>query len=178
MDEIIDHRVDTKIVVHEKDAYIKSRCGQKKRKKTTKGWEFLVKWKDGSTNWISLKDMKESYTPQIAEYAVASHIDQEPAFAWWVPHVIRKKEAIISKVKSAYWLTTHKHWIKMPKTVQDALNLDKEHGNTLWYDAITKEMKNVRVAFEEWKGKENEIPPGYQKIKCHIIFEIKLSENF
>ena len=32
--------------------------------------------------------------------------------------------------------------------------------------------------FEEWKGKENEIPPGYQKIKCHIIFEIKLSENF
>ena len=43
LDEIIDHRVDTKIVVHEKDAYIKSRCGQKKRKKTTKGWEFLVK---------------------------------------------------------------------------------------------------------------------------------------
>ena len=39
-------------------------------------------------------------------------------------------------------------------------------------------MKNVRVAYEEWKGKENEIPPGYQKIKCHIIFEIKLSENF
>ena len=39
-------------------------------------------------------------------------------------------------------------------------------------------MKNVRIAFEEWKGKENEIPPGYQKIKCHIIFEIKLREEF
>ena len=82
MDEIIDHRVDTKIAVHEKDVCIKSRCGQKKCRKTTKGWEFLGKWKDGSTNWISLKDMKESYTPQVAEYAVASHIDQEPAFAW------------------------------------------------------------------------------------------------
>ena len=35
-----------------------------------------------------LKDMKESYTPQVAEYAVASHIDREPAFAWWVPHVM------------------------------------------------------------------------------------------
>ena len=56
--------------------------------------------------------MKESYTPQVAEYAVASHIDQEPAFAWWVPHVMRKKEVIISKVKSAYWLTTHKYGIK------------------------------------------------------------------
>ena len=45
---MIDHRVDTKIVVHEKDAYINSRCGQKKRKKTTKGWEFfgkMEKWK-------------------------------------------------------------------------------------------------------------------------------------
>ena len=66
------------------------KSGQKIRKKTTKGWEFLVKWKDGSTNWISLKDMKESYTPQVAEYAVASHIDQEPAFAWWIPHVRKK----------------------------------------------------------------------------------------
>ena len=66
----------------------------------------------------------------------------------------------------------------MPKTVQEALNLDQENGNTLWYDAIAKEMKNVRVAFEEWKGKENQIPPGYQKIKCHIIFELKLSEKF
>ena len=66
----------------------------------------------------------------------------------------------------------------MPKTVKEALKLDKEKGNTLWYDAITKEMKNVRAAFEEWKGKENEILPGYQKIKCHTIFEIKLGENF
>ena len=58
----------------------------------------------------------------------------------------------------------------MPKTVQEALKLDKENGNTLWYDAITNEIKNVRIAFEERKGKENEIPPGYQKIKGHIIF--------
>ena len=41
---------------------------------------------------------------------------------------------------------------KIPKTVQEALNLDKENGNTLWYDVIVKEMKNVRVAFKEWKG--------------------------
>ena len=85
LDEIIDHRVDTKIAVHEKDAYIKVDVVKRNVRRPPK-----------------LKDMKESYTLQIAEYAVASHIDQEPAFAWWVPHVIRKKEAIISKVKSAY----------------------------------------------------------------------------
>ena len=36
LDKIIDHRVDTKTVVQEKDAYIKNKSGQKKRKKTTK----------------------------------------------------------------------------------------------------------------------------------------------
>ena len=78
----------------------------------------------------------------------------------------------------AYWLTTHKYGIKMLKTVQEALKCDKKNGNTLWYDAITKKMKYARVVFEELKGKESEILTGYQKIKCHIIFEIKLSENF
>ena len=61
----------------------------------------------------------------------------------------------------------------MTKTDEEALNLDKENGNTLWYDAIAKEMKSVRVAFEEWKGKENEIPPGYQKI--YVTSYLKLS---
>ena len=95
-----------------------------------------------------------------------------------VPRVIIKKKAIKSEVKSAYWSTTHQYGIKIPKTVEKVLKFDKENANTLWHNAITKEIKNVRVAFEEWIDKENEIPPSYQQIKCHIIFEIKLSENF
>ena len=37
-------------------------------------------------------------------------------------------------------------------------------------------MKNVRISFEEFEG--DKIPPGYQKIRCHMIFDIKMSENF
>ena len=33
--------------------------GVKRRRPTTKGWEVLLKLKDGSTTWIALKDMKE-----------------------------------------------------------------------------------------------------------------------
>jgi hypothetical protein len=36
----------------------------------------------------------------------------------------------------------------------------------------------VRPAFEKWEKKESELPPGYQKIKCHFIFDIKMGENF
>ena len=51
---------------------------------TTRGWEVFVSWKDGSSDWISLKDLKDSYPVQLAEYAIASGISDEPAFAWWV----------------------------------------------------------------------------------------------
>ena len=37
---------------------------------------------------------------------------------------------------------------------------------------------NVRPALEKWEKRENELPPGYQKIKCHFIFDIKMGENF
>ncbi len=55
---------------------------------------------------------------------------------------------------------------------------DKENGNTLWWDAICKEMKNVRPEFEKWVKAEKDLPPGYQKIKCHFIFNVKMGENF
>jgi hypothetical protein len=38
--------------------------------------------------------------------------------------------------------------------------------------------KNVRPAFEKWEKRENELPPGFQKTKCHFIFDIKMGENF
>ena len=113
------------------------------RPETTKGWEILVQWKDGSTTWSKLKDMKDSYPVQLAECAVQNKIDDEPAFAWWVPHTIKKKAIIIKKVKSKYWLRTHKYGIRIPKTVKEAIEIDAENGNTLWWDALMKEMKNV-----------------------------------
>ena len=38
--------------------------------------------------------------------------------------------------------------IRVPKSVDEALRLDEENGDTLWYDTIQKEMENVRIAFE------------------------------
>jgi hypothetical protein len=52
--------------------------------KTTKGWELCILWKDGTTTWQRLADMKESNPVEVAEYAVAHEINEEPAFAWWV----------------------------------------------------------------------------------------------
>ena len=50
------------------------------------------------------------------------------------------------KVKKKYWRTMHKFGIRIPKTVVEALQLDKENGNTYCVDAITKEMSKAKVA--------------------------------
>jgi hypothetical protein len=173
--EIIDHR-STKEAINKSDAYITMSNGRKSRRQTTKGWELLIRWKDGNETWTTLKDMKEAYPVETAEYAILSRINEEPAFAWWVPHVINKRAMIISKVKSKYWSRTHKYGIRIPKSVREAIAIDRENGNTLWWDAICEEMKNVRVAFEECEG--NMVPIGFKKIDCHMIFDVKLGENY
>ena len=70
---------------------------------------------------MNLKDLKESIPIEVADYAVANRIVEEPAFKWWVTHMIRKRNRIISKVKSRYWQTMHKFGIRLPKTTEEAL---------------------------------------------------------
>jgi len=122
--------------------------------------------------------MKDSFPVQLAEYSVRARISQEPAFAWWVSFVLKKRIRIIAKVKSKYWVRTHKFGIRVPKSVAEAKRLNEANGDTLWWDAICKEMKNVRIAFKEFEEDVSAIPPGYQEIRCHMIFDIKMGENF
>jgi hypothetical protein len=61
----------------------------------------------------------------------------------------------------------------LPKSVQEALQLDQENGNTLWHNAIQKELKNVQVAFK-FLSDDEPTTVGYKQIPCHIIFDIKM----
>ena len=177
MTEIIDYRTNGQEVKHQ-DAFITTRTGTKRRRETTKGWEILIEWKDGSTNWVALKDVKESYPVQLAEFAISNRIAEEPAFAWWVPFMMKKRNRILAKVKSKYWLRSHKFRIRIPKSVEEAKEVGNQNRNTLWWDAICKEMRNVRLAFEVFEGTKDQLPVGYQFMKCHMIFDVKFGENF
>ena len=79
LDEIVDHRTDG-TELKQNDTFITSRNGGRRRHETTKGWEILLQWKDGSTSWETLKDIKECYPLQISEYAVRKRISDEPFF--------------------------------------------------------------------------------------------------
>jgi hypothetical protein len=129
-------------------------------------------------SWEKLSDLKESHPLETAEYAVTMGIDHKPAFNWWIPHVLRKHDRIISAVakRSSHFLKrTHKFGIEIPRTVKEALELDRQNGNTFWADAIAKEMTTVRKAFDILPDGTT-TPIGYQKIPCHMVFDIKMED--
>lgn len=170
-DSIVDHKKSDDAIGIE-DGYVEVN-GRRHPKRTTKGWKLGVLWKDGSTSWVPLKDLKESHPIQVAEYAVAKEIAHEPAFAWWVKSVLRRRNRIISVAKTRYARTDQKFGIELPHTVQRALEIDRETGTTFWADALQKEMKTVFPAFEILEDGAL-APVGFQKIPCHIVFDIKM----
>ena len=172
LDEILDHRFSDE-AVKESEAFFEVN-GREHRKRTTKGTEMLIRFRDGSENWVQLKDAKESFPLEVAEYSVLRKVDHLPQFAWWVPYVIRKRAAIVKKVKSKYWQRTHKYGIRIPHDVDEAKRIDAANKDTRWWDSICEEMKNNRIAFQACDS----IPVGHAPITAHMVFDVKLGENF
>jgi hypothetical protein len=54
--------------------------------------------------------------------------------------VLKKKERIITKIKTCYLRRDQKFGIQIPNIVAGALCIDEETGTTYWGDAIRKEM--------------------------------------
>eukprot|EP00934_Nitzschia_sp_Nitz4_P002319 Nitzschia sp. Nitz4//scaffold471_size5685//193//5616//NITZ4_009210-RA/size5685-processed-gene-0.1-mRNA-1//1//CDS//3329552692//2319//frame0 len=172
--EIIAHRRN-KRAVDKADQFRTLPNGRRIQKKTTAGWDLEIEWKDGSTSWLTLKELKETNPIEVALYAVANRIDDEPAFSWWVKQVLKKRQRLIKVMKTAnnHFRKHYKFGIRMSRTVKEALALDQEIGNSLWLDAIKKEMGNVRVAFES-KGVNGKAPPGYKRVDLMMVFDLKM----
>ena len=98
-----------------------STCGRPKTWKTTAGLEICWQWKDSSTSWEKLSQLKEAHPVQRAEFAIVQKIDHDPAFNWWVKHVLKKRDrktASIRKWQTRYLNRSHKFGIDLLKTVE------------------------------------------------------------
>jgi hypothetical protein len=102
---------------------------------------LLVQWKDGSTSWRPLSNLKESNPVKVEEYAIANKIAEESAVSCWVRNTLRNRERILAEVKSSYWRRTHKFGVHLPKTVQEAYRIDRDRATDFWIKAIEKEIK-------------------------------------
>ena len=151
------------------DKYLSTTTDQCRMRKTTLGWWFLVRWKDETELWVKLAKLKDSYPVEVAEFAKVRNLVSKPAFALWVPNTIRRRNVILSAVKAWFMKQTHKYEIEIPRDIAHAKELDCINDNTLWMDALKKEMYNVGVAFEGVRA-----PNGWTKVTGHLVWDVKM----
>ena len=173
LDSIVDHRKNGRALDQE-DMYITTKKGHRRMRETTAGWDLLVQWRNGSQEWIPLKVIKNSNPVEVAEYSRSRGIDNEPAFAWWVPYTLRRRDRIISGVNSRVRRVTHKYGVEVPRSVGEALKIDKMNGDNLWRNAINKEMENLKVAFDILP-EGSKPPPGYKPSSGHLVFDVRMT---
>ena len=107
LEGILDNSKD-KRAIEKKDKYFISKRGRRSMRKTTFGCKLNIKWRDGTNTWVSLKNIKESNPIEVAEYVTARYIQEEPAFAWWVPCTLQKRNRIIASDNSRVYKSSHK----------------------------------------------------------------------
>jgi hypothetical protein len=119
LDAIVYYRKDPSVAVA-RDNQVSIVNGKKIVKCSTRGYELCCEWKDGSTSWQKLADLKESHPLQVAEFAFAAQIADEPAFNWWVSWI-----SLVKCRSAQYHKHTHKYGIEVPKTVEEAYAIDR-----------------------------------------------------
>ena len=123
-----------------KDGSICNRKGERVLKKTTRGVDLLCAIKSGQNkdgpdrirnSWQPLKELKESYLLQVAEFTVARGVFKMPTFAWWMNSTLKKKDNSIVSARQRIAKTTHKYGIEIPTSWKHACEIDVRNHNRL-----------------------------------------------
>ena len=147
----------------------------------TKGtWDIKVLWGTGEITWEPLSHMWRQDKFSVAAYA---HRKQLTHLKGWRraktikadPHrFIRLIRALKGVVKGTHG-PRYKFGVRIPRTVREAKALDTANGNTLWQDAIDKELRQIDdYATFRPTACTDQAPAGYTGIPYHVVFDVKV----
>jgi hypothetical protein len=141
-------------------------------------YNVLVVWEDGSRTYEPLHTIGADCPVVCAQYAKRNGLLGETGWRKFKKIAKSEKKMIrmINQAKLASFrrVPTYQFGYKVPKSPQDAINIDKENENTLWQDSMALEMKQL----QEYRtftnlGKGTRPPDGYRKIRVHFVFAVK-----
>ena len=150
----------------------------KVKKKNGKEEVFVkVEWDIGPPTWEPLEQMRKDDPVSVAEYVHKRGLKGQRHWTWANKYLKNPKkflrmtrQVMLAKQNKG---PKYKFGTRVPRNIKEALALDKEAGNDLWKQAIKKEMDKI-IEFEVFIiPKDGKIPQGYQRIPCHMIFDVK-----
>jgi len=144
-------------------------------------WEVEVVWTTGEKTWQRVSEMRKDDPLTLALYAREHDLLDVDGWKWaksysanpnrMVRVVKRIVNAVTRKKKKG---PKYKFGVRVPKSVKEALDLDKANGNTLWAEAIQKEVSQLRE-FQTFKVlmPGAEAPDEHTFVPLHWCFDVK-----
>ena len=141
-------------------------------------YEVRVKWDTGETTWEPMQVIKEDDRITLAAYARECELLDTPGWKWARRLTKNPKKFIRMAKIFASQTRNHgpkfKYGIRVPRNYKEAVELDKANGNTLWQDAIKKELGQIND-FRTFKALSRgaKAPKGYKRIPVTLVFDVK-----
>ena len=147
----------------------------------TKGtWDIKILWGTGEITWEPLTHMWKQDKFSVAAYAHRKELTHLKG--WRRAKSLRADPKrfirLVRALKSTVMRTKgprYKFGVQVPRSVPEAQRLDAANGDTLWQDAINKELRQIDDYDTFRLAADSPQPPGgYSHIPYHIVFDVKV----
>jgi hypothetical protein len=155
--------------------------------KEYKGSRFnlQVLWETGEITWEPLTTTQRDGVYEADPVTVAIYADKHKLIdtpGWKLPSLRKRAKTQKRLIRFANQAKLHSFRTKpvymygflVPRNHEQAMEFDKNNGNTKWKDAEDKELSQIDE-YETFidKGKGYRPGPDYKKIRVHIIYAVK-----
>jgi len=141
-------------------------------------WNVMVAWEDGSETYEPLHLIGKDSPVIVARYGKAHNLLDQPGWKRF-KRLANRDQKMIRMINQARLVSIrrsviYKYGYQVPRTPKEAIELDKKNGNTKWQDSMALEI----LQLDEYQtfrdlGKGAKAPPGYKRIRCHFVFDVK-----
>ena len=149
-------------------------------------WNVQIEWETGEVTFEPLSVIAADDPITCAAYAKEKKLYN---FDGWkrFRHLIKKEKQLTraikqSKIREVRHSKKYMFGFLIPRNYTEALEFDKANNNSKWYDATKAELdsihsyhvfqKHEKAIYDKQKKVIN-APPGYQKIRVHLVFAVK-----
>ena len=184
--EIMDYNQLSDLIAEQEDAQARGEAEYHKldkildhRRKNNRGAiECLVLWENGEETWEPLRTLKDDDPITVAKYAKDNDLLDQPGWKRFkkTSYTIKLLHRLIasSRRKQRSNSVRYKFGVRIPRNYQEAVELDRQNNDTLWQDAVKKELEAIDANRTYHSiGYKAPVPGGYTKIPVHFVFDCK-----
>jgi Reverse transcriptase (RNA-dependent DNA polymerase) len=140
-------------------------------------WNVLVAWETGELTYEPLKVVQHDKL-MCALYARKHNLLNEPGWVQFRKHAKREKKLVRmanqARLHSFRTAPVYMFGHLVPRNHEQAIEIDKQNGNTRWQDAEKEELKAI-LGYGTFNdlGKKAPPPKDHKRINTHFVYACK-----